>query len=297
MMDLLTKGAWFEIILAMWDAPDRGVLSGTLEEFHFLLGCSTDIASTLIDKFERLKICDVERTNKNGIEIVTLKCRRMVREEAERKMSAERQAKFREKKASSPNVTENLPLFQSSPETEQRSSNAEVTEMSRHDFSSKNCDSNAKVTGYVTVVSRSSNGEVTPYISEVISQNTDKTPCNPPKGDENGFMGHNGNGSNGNGKHDSTEFDTVRIKIGSWFSRRPTTRWSDKERKALAKLLPIPEHDLSDLHILYTRVENRQYLRHDVMTLLNNFSGEIDRAREYISAKAKPKACHDPRPF
>jgi uncharacterized protein YdaU (DUF1376 family) len=102
MLDLQSKGAWFEIINAMWTAPERGVISGTLEEFSLLLGCYIDVTSTILDRFERLKICDFSR---DGNGVVTLKCRRMVREEAERENNRERVAKFRKKQSSNGDVT------------------------------------------------------------------------------------------------------------------------------------------------------------------------------------------------
>lgn len=102
MLDLQSKGAWFEIINAMWTAPQRGVVSGTLEEFSLLLGCYIDVTSELLDRFERLKICDFEH---DGNGLVTLKCRRMVREEAERRNTRERVAKFRGKKVCNGHVT------------------------------------------------------------------------------------------------------------------------------------------------------------------------------------------------
>jgi uncharacterized protein YdaU (DUF1376 family) len=102
MLDLQSKGAWFEIINAMWTAPERGVISGTLEEFSLLLGCYIDVTSTILERFERLKICDFSR---DGNGIVTLKCRRIVREEAERENNRERVAKFRKKQSGNGHVT------------------------------------------------------------------------------------------------------------------------------------------------------------------------------------------------
>jgi hypothetical protein len=110
MLDLQSKGAWFEIINAMWTAPQRGVLSGTLEEFSLLLGCYIDVTTALLDRFERHKICDVERFS-NGI--VTLRCRRMVREEITREHTRERVSKFRSKKACNASVTGDVTLKKS----------------------------------------------------------------------------------------------------------------------------------------------------------------------------------------
>lgn len=105
MLDLQSKGAWFEIINAMWNAPNRGVISGTLEEFSLLLGCYIDVTTVILDRFERQNICDFYR---DGNGVVTLKCRRMIREEAEREHNRERVAKFRKKQSCNGDVTSNV---------------------------------------------------------------------------------------------------------------------------------------------------------------------------------------------
>jgi hypothetical protein len=71
------------------------------------------------------------------------------------------------------------------------------------------------------------------------------------------------------------------IEIGSWFNRRPTTPWSEKELKAWAKISkPIDSEDWQALRWFYTQ-SGCQYLRRDILTLLNNWTGEIDRAKNY----------------
>lgn len=70
-------------------------------------------------------------------------------------------------------------------------------------------------------------------------------------------------------------------EIGSWFNRRPTTPWSEKELKAWAKVTkPIDPDDWQALRWFYTQ-SGCQYLRRDILTLLNNWTGEIDRAKNF----------------
>lgn len=73
------------------------------------------------------------------------------------------------------------------------------------------------------------------------------------------------------------------LKVGSWFNRKPTTVWSDKEIKAWRK---IPADAISEgievLHAPYAAKE--KYRRQDLETLLNKWQGEIDRWRSYTPA-------------
>ena len=71
----------------------------------------------------------------------------------------------------------------------------------------------------------------------------------------------------------------LKSRIGSWFNRRESTVWSEKEiksLKAVAKLNTTPE-DIDALEKYYR--SGAEYLRRDIFTLLNNWNTEIDRAR------------------
>lgn len=83
----------------------------------------------------------------------------------------------------------------------------------------------------------------------------------------------------------------LRLKgcVGGWFRRKPDTPWSDKERKKLREIAKVTtEESLSCLERYYTgnHPVNGDYRRKDVMTLLNNWTGELDRARNWSQ---KPK--------
>lgn len=64
--------------------------------------------------------------------------------------------------------------------------------------------------------------------------------------------------------------------VGSWFGRKPDTLWSVAEAKALRDLSP-PREEV-ELMARY-RATPSDIHRRDVLTLLNNWSTELDRAR------------------
>jgi len=78
----------------------------------------------------------------------------------------------------------------------------------------------------------------------------------------------------------------IKARVGGWFGRRESTKWSDKEVKALKALGDITE-DLDQMEALYKSGDT--YNRKQIQTLLNNWQGEMDRARQYI-----PKASSRP---
>ncbi len=80
---------------------------------------------------------------------------------------------------------------------------------------------------------------------------------------------------------DSTRVPTTpqSKRIADIFHRRHTTPWSEKEIKAYKKLGKIPEDTLSAVEAYYK--SDAQFLRRDLFTFLNNFSGEVDRAHAW----------------
>lgn len=75
------------------------------------------------------------------------------------------------------------------------------------------------------------------------------------------------------------ELEAFRLRVGAMIRRRPTTHWSTKEIKALKEVYDFntPEEDLVALEERYK--SNDPYLRRELMTLLNNWNGEIDKSR------------------
>ena len=72
------------------------------------------------------------------------------------------------------------------------------------------------------------------------------------------------------------------VRIGSWFSRKPTTRWNLYEAEALAAVEPTDE-DLAIMEPFYTAqlAKDNDFRRLNVETLLNNWSTEMDKAHGY----------------
>lgn len=73
--------------------------------------------------------------------------------------------------------------------------------------------------------------------------------------------------------------ESLRLRIGSWFNRRPTTQWSEQEVRALRKVLKLntPPDDIDLLEKRY--LAKAPFIRREIATLLNNWNGEIDKAR------------------
>jgi len=73
-------------------------------------------------------------------------------------------------------------------------------------------------------------------------------------------------------------------RICAIMHRRPDTKWSDKERRALNKIFPAPEEDIVAIETYYgaTITSQNDIRRRDVGTLLNNWPGEVDRAKKFI---------------
>jgi len=80
--------------------------------------------------------------------------------------------------------------------------------------------------------------------------------------------------------------DEFQVRLGALFRRRPETPWSEKERKAY-KAAAVQEGDLELVERYYSAsiAQAFDYRRRDLCTLLNNFPGEVDRARNF-----KPKS-------
>lgn len=78
---------------------------------------------------------------------------------------------------------------------------------------------------------------------------------------------------------DARVFENLKDRVNKLFNRRSSTAWSEKETKqlnAVAKREGVLE-ELTEIETLYN--SGYEYKRRDVITFLNNFSTELDRAR------------------
>jgi hypothetical protein len=82
----------------------------------------------------------------------------------------------------------------------------------------------------------------------------------------------------GCGENPEQKLSPLGLRVGSWFRRRPNTVWDKREIDALRKVekFKTPEEDIALLEKAY--LSKAPYIRKDVLTLLNNWNGEIDRA-------------------
>lgn len=71
-------------------------------------------------------------------------------------------------------------------------------------------------------------------------------------------------------------------RVGAIMHRKETTRWSLKEIAAFKLLLPIEEADLASMERYYRMNwpprHGKNILRTDLLTILNRWTGELDRA-------------------
>jgi hypothetical protein len=71
-------------------------------------------------------------------------------------------------------------------------------------------------------------------------------------------------------------------RLGALFRRKASTQWSPQELKAL-RAIKVSEDDLKRLEWYY-RLQlpiKEDFRRRSLQTLLNNFPGELDRARRF----------------
>lgn len=82
--------------------------------------------------------------------------------------------------------------------------------------------------------------------------------------------------------------------VCDWFNRRHTTPWDERELKAWKKLTPeLIADGIAALTRYYTAPNHvAAYKRRDLLTLLNNWRGEIDRYRDWRPGQNKPTPKH-----
>jgi len=97
-LSLEARGAWIDLLCAMWEAPERGKLTWTKTQFENFIGYSTDKegATEIWNELMDSGVGDMKVTlDDNG---VTLICRRIVKEEKERSQHVNRQQRYRGRK-------------------------------------------------------------------------------------------------------------------------------------------------------------------------------------------------------
>ena len=92
----------------------------------------------------------------------------------------------------------------------------------------------------------------------------------------------------------------LQLRVEALFHRRPKTPWDGSELRAWAKnkgaIEATPEEDLKLLEWFYSLPQAQTYARKNLATLLNNWNGEIDRAKNHQGQKP-PVNIHDPKQY
>ncbi len=89
-------------------------------------------------------------------------------------------------------------------------------------------------------------------------------------------------------------------RVGAIMRRRPGSRWSERERSAVAALFPLDANDLLLMERYYAAdvPAAEDIRRRDLLTLLNHWPGELDRARAFWRKRGwrLPAGAGDPGP-
>lgn len=85
----------------------------------------------------------------------------------------------------------------------------------------------------------------------------------------------------GNGRHLPTSGEAK--TICEIFKRKLTTPWSDREIRSFRELWPFDQEDLELVRKYYEANQDQpdNICRRDLYTFLNNYNGEVDRARKW----------------
>jgi len=69
-------------------------------------------------------------------------------------------------------------------------------------------------------------------------------------------------------------------------------RWGEKEIKAMRKLWPIPQEELDLIESFYSAEipRDKDFRRGALFTLLNNWAGEVDRARKFSASAPRSES-------
>ncbi len=73
------KGAWIDLICAMWTSPEPGVISLRLSAFGRLIGLPEERTAQVLDELAEMGVCDRQDEQDGRI---TLRCRRVARDYA-----------------------------------------------------------------------------------------------------------------------------------------------------------------------------------------------------------------------
>jgi len=91
------RGLWMDLICLLWRADSRGSMTLTQDQWARLLRCDVTLLVTVLDELQQFTICDIVN---NGNATVTVRSRRMAKEEKHRKSVRLRVSRHRSNKVS-----------------------------------------------------------------------------------------------------------------------------------------------------------------------------------------------------
>jgi len=97
-----TKGIWIDLLCFMWDAPERGQVTGTMEQIKRMVGATDTDFTLFIEEAKTLSFCYFSVTDSL---LVTVRNRRMYRDAKDQENNRLRQQRHREKQKSNGEVT------------------------------------------------------------------------------------------------------------------------------------------------------------------------------------------------
>ena len=99
-----SRGIWINLLCAMWWAPTRGKLTGTVEDLKKLANCTAEEMLAFLEEVKRYVFANVTERHTR----ITVMNRRMTREEKSRISNRLRQSRFRSR-LSNAKVTSSSP--------------------------------------------------------------------------------------------------------------------------------------------------------------------------------------------
>lgn len=115
------EGAWIRICCKLWWSETRGELTRSYDQWGRILRVSVEEATRILTYMDTYRICDICVTDHGN---VTVRSRRMFRDDIERLQAAERQRRKRERDSSHAIVTDCSSSSSSSPTTNIENTNA-----------------------------------------------------------------------------------------------------------------------------------------------------------------------------
>jgi hypothetical protein len=99
------RGIWMDILCLLHESGRRGHMELDLQKWVRWCGCPQDVFLTSLDEIEEQEVADVTKRNNDVTLYITVKSRRMTREEKARNNNNERQTKHRHNGTVTPPVT------------------------------------------------------------------------------------------------------------------------------------------------------------------------------------------------